>query len=141
MEFNIGDRVRIKKYQDLPKELGRGCAKLCGKEGEIMDKLRSSAKGYTVYKICFDGCGHPSSIDFPAAALDLAKDVDKKTYSYEFEILENVVIARFYETSNDRKVELKRGHGHIIHEGELGIAQAASYALKKIYHKLSEDKK
>ena len=29
-----------------------------------------------------------------------------------------------------------RGHGHIIHEGAMGIAQASAYALKKIWQKM-----
>ena len=137
MEFNIGDRVRIKKYQDLHEQIGRGCAKLCGKEGVVIDTLWSGSKG-TIYKIHVDGYDRPSSIDFPATAIDLVKDLDKKSYAYEFEILDNVVVAKFYEVGEDHKTEIARGHGHIIHEGEPGIAQAASYALKRIYHKITE---
>jgi hypothetical protein len=80
MEFNIGDRVRIKRYEDLPEALGRGCAKLCGKDGEIIDKLWSGAKGCTVYKIHLDGYDRPSSIDFPSNAIDLVSELDKKSY-------------------------------------------------------------
>jgi hypothetical protein len=138
MEFNIGDRVRVRRYEDLPKSLGRGCAKLCGKDGEIIDKLWSGAKGCTVYKIHLDGCDKPSSIDFPSNAIDLVSELDKKSYSYEFEFLDKVVVARFYELGDDYKTEIAKGHGHIIHEGEVGIAQAASYALKKILHTLTE---
>jgi hypothetical protein len=50
-----------------------------------------------------------------------------------------VVVAKFYELGDDYKEEIARGHGHIIHEGKIGIAQAASYALKKILQKLSEN--
>ena len=141
MEFNIGDRVRVKHYEDLPVQMhGRGgMARLCGKDGEIVDKLWSGAKGCTVYKIHFDGCDRTSSIDFPTKAIDLISELDKKTYQYEFAYLDNVVVAKFYEIGEDYKTEIARGHGHIIHEGELGIAQAASYALKKIHQKLSEN--
>lgn len=57
-------------------------------------------------------------------------------YTYELEHLDNLVVARFYEVSGEAKTELARGHGHVIHEGAVGVAQAASYALKKIYEKL-----
>ena len=53
-------------------------------------------------------------------------------YTYDFEFLDNLVIARLYEVVEDKKWEIARGHGHIIHEGLVGIAQASSYALKKI---------
>lgn len=141
MEFNIGDRVRVKSYDNLPEQMkGRGGAsRLCGKDGEIVDKLWSGAKGCTVYKIHFDGAERTSSIDFLNKAIDLISELDKKTYSYEFDYLDNVVVAKFYETGEDYKVEIARGHGHIIHEGAEGIAQAASYALKKIYQNISEN--
>ncbi len=140
MEFNIGDRVRIKRYEDLPEELGRGCSKLCGKDGEVIDKLWSGAKSRTVYKIHLDGYDRPSSIDFPSNAIDLVSELDKKSYSYEFEFLDKVVVARFYELGDEHKQEIAKGHGHIIHDGEIGIAQAASYALKKILQNLTEKK-
>ena len=55
------------------------------------------------------------------------------TYKYEFEHLENVVVARLYEIKGDVVTEVARGHGHIMHDGVIGVAQAASYALKRIY--------
>ena len=30
-----------------------------------------------------------------------------------------------------------KGHAHLLHDGVVGYAQAASYALKKIYEKLN----
>jgi hypothetical protein len=140
MEFNIGDRVRVKNYEDLLEQMtGRGArAKLCGKDGEIVDKLWSGAKGCTVYKIHFDGANRPSTVDFISKAIDLISELDKKTYCYEFAYLDNVVVAKFYEVGDDSKTEIARGHGHIIHEGKLGIAQAASYALKKIHQNILE---
>jgi len=139
MEFNIGDRVRVKSYEDIPEQIkSRGVSRLCGKDGEIVDKLWSGAKGCTVYKIFFNDAVRTSTIDFPSEAIDLISELDKKTYSYEFSYLDNVVVAKLFEIREESKTEIARGHGHIIHEGEIGIAQAASYALKKIYQKLSE---
>jgi hypothetical protein len=139
MNFNIGDRVRVKCYKDLPEHMkSRGMARLCGKDGEIVDNLWSGAKGCTVYKILFDGSARDSSVDFPAEAVDLIYELDKKAYTYEFTYLDNVVAAKFCEIGEDYKTEIARGHGHIIHEGEVGIAQAASYALKMIYKKILE---
>ena len=112
---------------------------MCGKDGEIVDKLWSGAKGCTIYKIHFDGADRPSSVDFISQSIDLISELDKKAYAYEFDYLDNVVVAKFYEIGEDHKTEIARGHGHIIHEGAVGIAQAASYALKKIMQKISEN--
>lgn len=139
MEFNIGERVRVKPYENLPEQMkSRGMARLCGKDGEIVDKLWSGAKSCTVYKIHFDGADRPSSLDFLTKSIDLVSELDKKSYAFEFDYLDKVVVVRYYEIGEDSKTEIARGHGHIIHEGEIGIAQAASYALKRIYQSISE---
>ena len=64
--------------------------------------------------------------------------VREKGYSMtiNIDIAENVVIATLYEEAADSKSILAKGHGHMIHEGELGIAQAASYACKRLYKRL-----
>jgi hypothetical protein len=64
--------------------------------------------------------------------------LERATYSYEFDFAENLVIARLYEHKGESKKMIARGHGHIFHDGALGIAQAGSYALKRIY-KFLED--
>ena len=137
MEFNIGDRVRVKKYEDIPSEVRhKGMAKQSGNDGEIVDILLSSANDRYVYKIHFDGYDRPSHTMFAGEAIDLVAELDKPTYSYEFEFLENLVVARLYETVGEQRWEVARGHGHIFHDGINGIAQASSYALKKIYEEL-----
>jgi hypothetical protein len=141
MEFNISDRVRVKKYDDLPGEMkNKGIGRLCQKDGEIVDKLWSGAKGCTIYKILFDGSDKPSKVDFSSKSIDLVSEIEKKEYSFELEILNNVVVGKFIVADEEHKTEIARGHGHIIHEGAVGIAQAASYALKKIYQKITENK-
>lgn len=138
MEFNIGDRVRVRKYEDIPEELrNRGLGKSAGRDGEIVVILWSNAKDTYVYRIHFDECDTPSRTDFVEGTFDLVSELDKPTYTYEFEFLENLVIARLYEVVGDQKYEVARGHGHIFHDGIIGIAQAASYALKKIYEELN----
>ncbi len=57
-------------------------------------------------------------------------------YYHEITYLENVVLAVLYENTEDGPVELARAHGHIIHEGADGIAQAASYAMRLIWFKI-----
>lgn len=135
-EFNIGDRVRVKDYCDIPEEhQSRGFARLCGEIGEITDKLYSEGNQGYVYSIQFDNYTAKSVKMWKAELLDLVDE--SVSYSYEFEYLDNLVVARLFELREDSKTEIARGHGHIIHEGVVGIAQAASYALKRIYYKMS----
>lgn len=140
MDFNIGERVRVNSFEDLPEAMkNRGVARLCGKDGEIVDKLWSGAKSCYIYRIKFDGYSTVSSVDFVGKAIDLISEIDKKAYAYEFDFLDKVVVAYLYEIGEDSKTEIARGHGHIIHEGVIGITQAASYALKKINLNLTEN--
>lgn len=137
MEFKIGDRIQIKEYKDLPNKYQvNGFHKMAGKAGVILNALYSEADSEWLYLIDFD--------DFKRSAKLWASDMltlqpkEVVTYCHEFDYLDNVVVARFYRIKGEEKTEIARGHGHIIHEGDLGIAQAASYALKRIYDTLGE---
>lgn len=137
-QFKIGDRVRIKEYKDLPDDFrNRRVARVCGEEGEIVDMMWSQAKQATIYKVQLDGKNFISKCDFPEGSLILLPSASEVTYGYETEILDNVVVAHFYEYCGDDQRELAKGHGHIIHEGMLGIAQAQSYAIRRCYEKLA----
>lgn len=131
MNFNIGDRVKVKGYEHLPNHMKNpGVARLCGKGATVADRLYSEVKGEYIYKLTIDGYDVVSSVAFPEDSLETA--VKPSCYEYEFEFLENVVVARLYEVCDESKTEIGKGHGHIIHEGVYGVAQAASYALKRI---------
>ena len=135
--YNIGDRVIIKAYEDIPTESrSKGMARLCGKVGVIEDKLFSGHFDGFVYVISLDDYETPSKKLWTEDCFDHYNE-PTTTYSYEFEILNDVVVARFYETKGKIKTEIERGHGHIIHSGAKGIAQASSYALKKIFEKMN----
>ena len=139
MEFNIGERVRIRAYDDMPEKVrNKGIARNCGKDGEIVDKLWSAAKDCMCYHIKLDDMNCISGALYTEGMFDRISDLTPKvTYVYEFDNLENLVAARFYEVDeNGIKTEIARGHGHIFHEGAYGIAQASSYALKRIMKKM-----
>ena len=57
-------------------------------------------------------------------------------YFYKITYLDNLVLVVLYEATGDGKKELARGHGHIIHEGAAGVAQAASYAMRGIWNQM-----
>lgn len=135
-EFAIGNRVRVRDYNDIPTELqSKGFARMCGEVGTIEDVFYSEAKQCNLYVIQFDKYINSTKMWRAELLEEVNEDV---SYSYEFDFCDNVVIAILYEYKEDSKTEIMRGHGHIIHEGAIGIAQAASYALKKIYYKMAD---
>ena len=152
MNLNIGDRVRVKDYDEIASNLkarntgddpslwNAGKAKCCGLKGEIVDIMYSTANEKYIYRIHFDGQEVRSRADFTEEALDLLKE-DTVTYHFETDFAEdNVVIVIMYEDHEDGSPkEIGRGHGHIIHEGALGIAQATSYAMYRLYKRMEEN--
>lgn len=139
MEFNIGDKVRVRPYEKLTDDIkNKGLAKAAGKEGEIVDVVYSNAKDIYIYKIRFDDCKMISRTDFPEGSLDLVSDLEPATYTYEIEVLENLVVARLYQVEDGKKTEVAKGHGHIFHDGAYGVAQAASYACKRLWFAVEE---
>lgn len=152
MAFNIGDRVKVKDYEDIADNLkakntgddpslwNAGKAKCCGMKGEIVDIMYSTAYGKYIYRIHFDEQEARSRADFTEEALELLQE-DSVTYHFETDIAENnVVIVIMYEDNEDgSSKEIARSHGHIIHEGALGIAQATSYAMFRLYKRMEEN--
>lgn len=118
-EYDIGDRVRSIQYD---------------KYGVIEDKLYSNRSDDWMYMVKFDD----ANVMFakPLCGEDLEPAL-KRNYRYEVFLADhNVVVAVMYEINGEYETEVARYHGHIMHEGILGVAQAASYAMKKIYLKL-----
>lgn len=135
-KFAIGDRVRIKNYDTIPEEYrSRGLARMSGNLGYIEDVFYSEANQCDLYAIKFDNFENSQKL----YREETLEEVDESvTYDYEFEFLENLVVARLYEVHEDgSKVEIAKGHGHIFHDGAVGIAQASSYALKRLYYKMT----
>lgn len=114
MEFNINDRVREKKN---------------GAVGVIEDKMFSEAKKHFIYIIAIENC----SLRVSRLEEEIEPFHNQKEYQVETQIADNVVIGIIYEVDGDLKTEVCRGHGHIIHEGAEGIAQACSYAYKQAF--------
>lgn len=118
MRFSIGDKVRL---VDEPDVIG------CIKRRFNSENTCESVYLFALENGRFTQLVHEDEIEIVS---------DNVTYRHEFDYLDTVVVARFFEVHEDgTEVELARGHGHIIHEGAIGIAQAASYALKKVYEK------
>ena len=124
MEFNIGDRVRSLTFDQ---------------EGVIEDKLYSKKTDEWVYTVHFDGSHYPFATPFSREELDFVGE----EIAYRWELFmadDNVVTAVMYETIDGVEREIARNHGHIIHSGVIGVAQAASFAMKKIYIGMNDGK-
>lgn len=135
--MNIGQIVKIKKFNELPAELQTLKFKgLAGFEAEIIDRLYSESRQSYAYTLRLTGAKTVPVIAFPEEALEIVEE-EPAEYTHEIEYLDNVVLVIFYEVKKGKKTELARGHGHIIHEGAQGVAQAASYAMKRCYDQLN----
>lgn len=118
MKFEIGDKVVHSN----------------GRIGEITDRMYSEGMKKYYYEVKFLDYGQANSELFEED--DLQKYGDSAEYVHEIEYLENLVVVRFYEVVDGKKTEIAKGHGHIFHDGAYGVAQAASYALKRISENL-----
>lgn len=144
MEYNIGDIVTIKQPESMQvRSLGDPAAWLkrksatAGKTAIITDKMFSEAESKFFYRIRVDG------ENITRAAFYTDEDFvgeSEDDYTIEASVLDNVCVVIVYKHENGDKKEVSRGHGHRIHEGELGIMQALSWAMKKAYEKIQESK-
>lgn len=155
MVFNIGDIIKVKESKDIPPELrvksADGNPHLwsnrkrinCGKIGIITDVVYSKVYECELYRLRFDGEKQESQCLYDGDnILPYEEFKTIVTYDYDIQFLQGVVLVIMYKVEKQgeqiqQKTEIARGHGHIIHEGDKGIAQATSYALKKIYEKLN----
>lgn len=140
-EYTIGQKVVVKEWDQLPAHLQNRATVggLCGFEAEIIDRLYSEATHTYNYKLRLTGAKTCPARLLPAEALDPVEEKLPREYVHEITYLDDVVVAVFYGIDEDgNKTEIARGHGHIIHEGAFGVAQAASYALKRIRDEVEE---
>ena len=114
MKFEIGDKV---VYSN-------------GRIGEITDRMYSDGMKKYYYEVEFPDNGSEESGLYEED--DLQKYGDVVEYVHEIEYHENLVVAKLYEIKDGNKKFIAKGHGHIFHDGAYGVAQAASYALKRI---------
>ena len=135
MDFNIQDKVRVVSYEELPLEArNKAIGKACGKDGEIVDRLYSEAEGGYIYRVHLEGSRKPSTINFTEEMLELSGgggDIEVETV-----IEDNLVIIRMYQDG----VEIRHHHAHIFNDGLAGVAQAISYAAKRLCLSFEENK-
>lgn len=59
-------------------------------------------------------------------------------YSFEVHVEDNVAVATMTATQGEKTWIYARGHAHILHDGEFGMAQAVSYASKRMFESVAE---
>lgn len=145
MNFNIGDRVRVKNWDEIDDELKvkntncdprywtPGKAKNCGLVGTVVDKLYSEAFGLFIYTVKFDGMDIASRSQFDENSI---VPISQKQYNVYIDQQGDRVFAELVESDGDTEILIDKKFGRINHEGAYGYAQAASYALLKIYKNL-----
>ena len=114
-KFKIGDRVKP-IHRDIVLE--------------VMDAFYSIRSEKWFYEVrddetMTDGTYGEENLEL-APAKEFSMDI-------KIDIANNVVIATMYESVGGVQKPIHKGHGHLIHEGEYGIAQAASYACMRLY--------
>ena len=114
-KFKIGDRVETNWIGD----------------GNVTDVLYSPHKDEYTYEVTND----VESVHlFSEDELKLAED--PTVYSFEATVSGNVAVVTMMATQGLKTWVYSRGHAHILHNGEVGIAQAVSYAAKRMFEAL-----
>lgn len=145
MAFNIGEQVRVKRYDEIPDTAkanivggdphlwSKGKSRNGGKTGRVVDKLYSEAYDCFIYRVVLDGFDKPSRSVFTDECIE-AITGDPTSFRFDIQRVGEKIRAILYRTQADgTESEVGVGYGYILHEGMKGIAQAASYAMKMIY--------
>ena len=117
-KFQIGDRVKIPAKAN--------------KVGTVADIWSSLAKAMIMYAVENedDGyCGMYAEDQLEPAPLPT-------TYTFDAVIDANVAVVTMTAHQGNRTWIYARGHAHILHDGEVGMAQAVSYAARRMFETL-----
>lgn len=116
-KFQVGDRVKI------PSKALR--------IGIISDIWNSLRTGMVMYAVDMeDGTkGMYAENQFEAAPLPIE-------YSFKAIIDSSAAVVTMHAEQGERGWVVARGHAHILHDGEVGIAQAVSFAARRMFESL-----
>lgn len=117
-KFQIGDRVKIPSKQEV--------------FGVVSDIWSSLAQDRTMYEVTLEGNGSKGLY----AENQLEPAPIPTSYSFEAHIDGNVAVVTMNATQGEKTWVYSRGHAHIIHDGEVGMAQAVSFAAKRMFEAL-----
>lgn len=117
-KFQIGDRV---KYPSATTKIGV--------VADIWQSFASQTRMYTVRDEGDGHCAMYSETQLEPAPLPIE-------YSFEAHIDGNVAVSTMTATQGEKSWVYARGHAHIIHNGPVGLAQAVSYASRRMFESL-----
>lgn len=119
-KFQIGDRVKIPSKAN--------------KVGIVSDIWHSQSKDCVMYAVEDEKeshCGLYAEDQLEAAPVPTS-------YSFDAVIEGNVAVVTMKATMGDNTWVYARGHAHILHNGEVGMAQAVSFAAKRMFESLDK---
>ena len=119
-KFQIGDRV---KYPASTLKIGI--------VADIWQSFASQVRMYTVRDEDDGHCAMYSEAQLEPAPLPIE-------YSFEAHIDGNVAVATMTAVQGEKEWVYARGHAHIIHDGPVGLAQAISYASRRMFEALDK---
>ena len=121
-KFQVGDRVKIPSKT------------LC--IGIVCDIWHSMVQNKLMYAVELEGGnrGLYTEVQLEPAPLPI-------TYTFEAHIDGNVAVCVMNAAQGDKTWIYARGHAHIIHDGEVGMAQAISYAARRMFESLDSKQK
>lgn len=117
-KFQIGDRVKIPSKAETI--------------GVVTDIWSSLAQDRTMYEVTCEGNGNKGLY----AENQLEPAPIPTEYSFEAYIDGNVAVAIMNAKQGEKTWVYARGHAHIIHDGEVGMAQAISFATRRMFESL-----
>lgn len=118
-EFQIGDRVKI------PSKANKICI--------VKDIWQSIANEIVMYSVEDEmgNCGLYSANQLEPAP-------SPTSYRFEAVIDGNCAVVAMHATQGEKTWVCARGHAHIIHNGEVGMAQAISFAARRMFESLDK---
>jgi hypothetical protein len=119
-KFQIGDRVKIPSKQEV--------------FGQVSDIWSSLAQDRTMYEVIHEGTATKALY----AENQLEPAPIPTSYSFEAHIDGNVAVVTMNATQGEKTWVYSRGHAHILHDGEVGMAQAVSFAAKRMFEALDK---
>lgn len=120
-KFQIGDRVKV------PSRVG--------KVGTVVDIWISIAKATVMYAVEYEDDGYHGM--FSEDQLELAPLPVE--YKFEITIEDNTAVVAMIAMQGEKSWVFARGHAHILHDGEVGMAQAVIYASKRMFESIDRN--
>lgn len=117
-KFQIGDRVKIPAKAETI--------------GVVTDIWSSMVQERTMYEVSYEANGHKGM--YAENQLEMAPIPTE--YSFGATVEGNVAVVTMMATQGEKAWVYARGHAHILHDGEVGMAQAISYAAKRMFESL-----